>query len=321
MKKIISFLMAFFVFLPLTKAESNFSSAKTWAYQLENINLEELEKSDFDILVIDYSLDGTDEKAITKEEIQKLKDSGKTIIAYLSIGEAELVRFYWQTKWEKEIEKNRECIHRYYDWKKEKFTWENLCPYGKKGFIGAENPLKEGSYYIEYWQDSWWDIAIEPYLEKIIEADFDGIYLANVDSFDFWVDINRSSIRSSTNRMMNLVGKINNYLNEKNIDMILVAENGFKITRNCTKKNKARYLTWLDGVVLEDIFFEENYVSNFFNMVDIINLQKDGKKLLSVEYISTNKLADYLKRASKYNLEVLTYRANPNHLLGELIEQ
>jgi len=49
---------------------------------------------------MDYSKDGGDENAFTKFEIEALKSSfggDKIVISYISIGEAEDYRYYWET--------------------------------------------------------------------------------------------------------------------------------------------------------------------------------------------------------------------------------
>jgi cysteinyl-tRNA synthetase len=55
--------------------------------------------------VIDYSRDGSDEGRFTAAEISALRDGGeggRTVLAYLSVGEAESYRSYWDPAWESE---------------------------------------------------------------------------------------------------------------------------------------------------------------------------------------------------------------------------
>ncbi len=71
----------------------------SWAYWLQNIRLVELEGAPFDLVVIDYSRDGSSRGAFSASEIKALREEGKTVLAYLSIGEAEEYRFYWDKHW------------------------------------------------------------------------------------------------------------------------------------------------------------------------------------------------------------------------------
>ena len=41
------------------------ASVKTWGYQLQRVNTKAVAASDFDLMVIDYSKDGSDEQAFT----------------------------------------------------------------------------------------------------------------------------------------------------------------------------------------------------------------------------------------------------------------
>ena len=54
---------------------------------------------------MDHSRDGSDEERFTAEQISALEDSPggpKTILSYMSIGEAEDHRWYWQQSWDRD---------------------------------------------------------------------------------------------------------------------------------------------------------------------------------------------------------------------------
>ncbi|MFQ6033499.1 MAG: hypothetical protein ACE5KR_01400, partial [Candidatus Bipolaricaulia bacterium] len=73
---------------------------RSFLYQLQNADVEEIIRSGFKLVVMDYSKDGSDEERYSPEEIRQLRDHGITPLAYLSIGEAEDYRFYWQEAWD-----------------------------------------------------------------------------------------------------------------------------------------------------------------------------------------------------------------------------
>jgi uncharacterized protein (TIGR01370 family) len=77
--------------------------ARSWSYQLQNYNLRQLQASAADILVLDDSV-GIDSRGrrtpTTLNRLQKKPDgSRRFVLAYLSIGEAEDCRYYWQPEW------------------------------------------------------------------------------------------------------------------------------------------------------------------------------------------------------------------------------
>jgi uncharacterized protein (TIGR01370 family) len=119
--------------------EQQLSKIKNWAIQLQNADPNSIANSGFDLVVIDYSRDGSEEGEYSQEDIQKIKDGGVIPIAYLSIGEAEDYHFYWKEEWNK--------YHP--DW------------------LGKENPDWEGNYAVKYWKEEWNSI-IHSYLDKII---------------------------------------------------------------------------------------------------------------------------------------------------------
>jgi cysteinyl-tRNA synthetase len=72
------------------------ASAKSWGYQLQNVDPDIIAKSPYDMIVVDYSRDGTNELALSAAEVDKLKikpdGSRRIVLSYLSIGEAETYR-------------------------------------------------------------------------------------------------------------------------------------------------------------------------------------------------------------------------------------
>ena len=117
-----------------------------FAYQLQNVNIDKLKQSKYDLLVIDNEH--------TKEEIAKL--APKKVIAYISIGEAEDYRSYWKKTW-----------------KKSPPVW-----------LGKENKEWKGNYTVkQFWHEEWWT-AIQSMLDKIIAKGYAGIAMDKVDVFD-----------------------------------------------------------------------------------------------------------------------------------------
>ena len=69
------------------------TDVRTWAHRLQNADPHLIASSGFDLIIMGYSQDGTDENRYTKD-IEVIKKSGGIPIAYISIGEAEDYRFY-----------------------------------------------------------------------------------------------------------------------------------------------------------------------------------------------------------------------------------
>lgn len=160
---------------PVEPYESNSASVKTLVeaenflflidpgkFRTRNEYLEALQRSKYDLLIIDLFYENI---PLTNSELMQLKTKpqggSRLLIAYMSIGEAENYRDYWQQDWERKAP-----------------SW-----------LQAENPQWEGNYKVKYWDPQWQELLYgnaNAYLDKILEAGFDGVYLDIVDAFEYF---------------------------------------------------------------------------------------------------------------------------------------
>jgi len=125
--------------------------------------LNAIKGTNYDIVITDLFYGGT--QALTANEISslKVKANGGTrlVIAYMSIGEAENYRYYWQSGWAT----------------------------NPPSWLAEENPNWPGNYKVRYWLQTWQDIIYgneNSYLKKILDAGFDGVYLDVIDAFEYF---------------------------------------------------------------------------------------------------------------------------------------
>ncbi|MFX1293837.1 MAG: endo alpha-1,4 polygalactosaminidase [Promethearchaeota archaeon] len=121
--------------------------------------------TNYDLIIIDLFYE--DEK-LNSTEIASLKikanGGSRLIIAYMSIGEAEDYRYYWQTE------------------------WDTNPPF----WLAGENPDWPGNYKVRYWETDWQNIIYgneNSYLKKIMDAGFDGVYLDIIDAFEYFENL------------------------------------------------------------------------------------------------------------------------------------
>ncbi|MFA4853210.1 MAG: hypothetical protein WC599_11880, partial [Bacteroidales bacterium] len=77
MKKKYLFMFALCSVFPLVSLSQTQSlmNVKTWAYQLQNINISQIAAdTSFKLIVIDYSSDGTDTNKFTPQQIAQIKN-------------------------------------------------------------------------------------------------------------------------------------------------------------------------------------------------------------------------------------------------------
>lgn len=119
-------------------------------------------QTDYDLIILDLFVG---QAPLTADEVASLrvkKNGGRRLlIAYMSIGEAEDYRYYWQISWAMTAPK----------------------------WLGAENPNWAGNYKVRYWDLEWQAIIFgqkDAYLDRILDAGFDGVYLDIIDAFEYF---------------------------------------------------------------------------------------------------------------------------------------
>ena len=118
--------------------------------------------TNYDVLILDAFYDDT---ILTSAEVTALQAKGnggaRLVIAYMSIGEAEDYRFYWDPSYE----------------------------VGNPDWIYEENVDFPGNFKVDYSNADWQEIlfgSAEGYLDQIIDAGFDGVYLDLIDAYEYF---------------------------------------------------------------------------------------------------------------------------------------
>lgn len=142
---------------PTADVRRPWNAIHNWAYWLDNPDLKQLASTQYELVVTDYSADGSAQKAFSPKQIATLRSSTcqRRVVSYLSIGQAESYRGYWQPGWKK----------------------------GSPSWLDAPDPDWEGNYWVHYW-DPGWQQVIYHYIDQIIAAGFDGVYLDRIDAYE-----------------------------------------------------------------------------------------------------------------------------------------
>ncbi|WP_320174878.1 MJ1477/TM1410 family putative glycoside hydrolase [Maridesulfovibrio sp.] len=265
----------------------------SWAYQLQGPKIATLAESPYDLLVIDYSKDGSDKNRFSAKEISVLHKFNKTVLCYFSIGEAEDYRFYWQKEWKDNPPR----------------------------FLGEENPDWAGNFKVKYWREDWWEKGLRPYLDRIIEAGFDGVYLDIVDAYWFWHE-QGIDVRNTADDMVKLIKRIGDYTRTKaGKNFIICPQNGMGVFKDCSPEYKDVYFKTVDMVGLESLLF--NYYSEGdknYRLQLARELAGAGKTILDVEYIDKSQYADYLKQVKGLDFKLIPYGSTPDAALDGITD-
>jgi len=274
-------------------SRADLSGAGSWCIWLQAPDIDALADSPYDIVVIDYSYDGSAAGEFSSSDIQQLRDAGKTVLAYFSIGEAEDYRFYWKSSWQP----------------------------GSPAFIADENPDWPGNYAVKYWTSGWWSKALQPYLDRILAAGFDGVYLDRIDAYWWWYDVKGLSVRTCANRMVQLVDKIADYGRaQAGEGFIVCPQNCESLLDDAGASYRGVFVATIDAVGAESLFF--NYWSledQAYRLAKLADYDAAGKKILVVDYVDEADWQDFFDQVDASGLDMIGYPAAPDRLLDELV--
>ncbi len=240
-------------------------AAKSWYYHLDQIDVDVIAKSNADLIVMDYARDGG-KIPLTPADIKRLKrkpdGSPRFVVSYMSIGEAESYRFYWQEEWSKPGAK--------------KPDWHLM-----------ENCAWPRAHAVRFWHEGWKDIVIhgrDAYLKRITDAGFDGVYLDRVDIYERFVD-KRPSARDE---MIQFVTELAAKGRALKPGFFVIAQNAEDLL------SERRYRRVIDGLGKEDLLYGHNGTGERNPDKDIKwsqelmrKLQDDYKPVFAVEYLVT----------------------------------
>ncbi|RLE40107.1 hypothetical protein DRJ23_02555 [Candidatus Acetothermia bacterium] len=234
---------------------------KSWGYQLQDADPDTLAAAGFDLVVIDYSRDGSAAGRYTRAEIEEIANSGTIPIAYISIGEAEDYRFYWQE-----------------EWKTDPPAW-----------LGRGNPDWDGNYKVRYWDPGWKGIVYS-YLDKIISQGFAGLYLDIVDAFEYWSDPDNGepfhlSEKEAAQRMIRFVEEIAAYCRKVHPGFYIIPQNGERIL----DYDDGSFLNAISAIGIEDLFYDETEripaSAVEYRLGYLERIARAGRPVLVVDYV------------------------------------
>ncbi len=219
-------------------------AVKTWGYQLQGARPEFM-APELDLLVIDHARDASADDLLTPADVSAFRTRApappRIVLAYMSIGEAETYRPYWRKSWVAG-------------------AFSRLL---RPGWLGRENKEWRNNYSVRYWHPGWQRLIVRPtgsrldalgdrlmgaptaYLDQILEAGFDGVYLDRVDAFGAWEKTHKSAEAD----MATFVAAISAYAKARRPGFLVVAQNGEELLA------RANFLGAVDGIAKEDLVY------------------------------------------------------------------
>ena len=151
----------------------------------------------------------------------------KLVIAYIDIGQAEEWRTYWRPDWR----------------------------IGDPDWIIATDPDGwEGNYPVAYWSQEWREIWLgeESYLQILLEADFDGIYLDWVEAYsdENVIEAAEQEGVDPLIEMKRWVSDLAAFTRAQKPDFLVIAQNAAELAEHDD------YLAVIDAIAQEQVWFD-----------------------------------------------------------------
>lgn len=259
-----------------------------WCYLLQGrngtpLNPNTVTGADAQLAVMDYSADGTAGGEFTSDQIAAVKAPGKVVLAYMSIGEAESYRFYWNTAWT---------------------TKKGRLTSSAPAWLAKQDPDWPGNFKVRYWMPEWQQIifgddtntAAKSYVDRIIDAGFDGVYLDIIDAFEYFgPDSGKNPERPTAPAdMAAFVESIANYARTTRgkSDFIVVPQNGSNLVDEITTSQKSDYFAAIDAIGAEDTFFygplgmNNAWHPQKYTIQCLTQFSDASKPVLCIEYVN-----------------------------------
>lgn len=287
--------------MPTFETSSGPVSVENWGYQLQG-RKGRLKPKDFidtphDLLVIEASRDGSDAGRFTADDIARIQNASgeRTVVAaYISIGEAEEYRDYWQTDWTTTG------------------TARGRLTDAAPGWLGPLNPNWPESRKVRYWDEDWQDIVFNDAgtgrLDAIVASGADAAYLDIVDAYYFWGAEATARQREAgdpknekqaAKRMVDFIVEMTEHARETNPDFFVIPQSAPWIV-DALGKDQARRGAFLDAigaVAVEDLYFRGNKDEN-----NRLNPDEETIEILKRDYLDNGIpvfVVDYLNNRKK----------------------
>ena len=220
----------------------------------------------------------------------------------MSIGEAENYRWYWQKSWDANRNGKPDA--------------------GAPAWLGPSNPDWPGNYKVRYWDAGWQEI-VYAYVDKVLNAGYDGVYLDIVDAYQYWEPGGPGSPDHLTAEedMVEFVKDIAQYarVTKGHPDFQVFVQNAEELSTH------PDYVATVSGIGKEDLFYNGNRrqpaSETNWSVSHLDVFKAAGKPVLVTDYVTKRTKKDtfyekarthgYVPFATRRDLHVLPKYPGP----------
>ncbi|MFA9196979.1 MAG: MJ1477/TM1410 family putative glycoside hydrolase [Aliarcobacter sp.] len=261
----------------------------------------QLKQSGRDWIVLDAAFAGDTPWEQADLDTIRSGKAGRKVVAYLSIGEAEDYRSYWQSDWVSNGKRTAAAP-----------MW-----------LGIENPEWKGNYQVKYWNADWQKLVLAA-VDDAMARGFDGVYLDIVDGFetyeqgaDGYLDDRMNPETKQTYRrdMVDWVKAIAARARAKNSAALVIPQNGSQLVVD------KDFVEVISAQGIEDLFTNgkklqpASHTDEILGHLKILALAK--KPVLLIEYPRTPERQALSKKLAKQNSLIWLVTDRQLKTLGE----
>jgi cysteinyl-tRNA synthetase len=245
----------------------------------------QLKESGRDWIVLDAAFAGDTPWEQADLDTIRSGKAGRKVVAYLSIGEAEDYRPYWQSEWVSNGKRTATA----------------------PGWLGIENPNWKGNYQVKYWNADWQRLMLTA-IDDAMARGFDGVYLDIVDGFetyeqgaDGYLDdrINPETKQTYRRDMVDWVKAIAARARAKNPAALVIPQNGSQLVA------QKDFVEVISAQGIEDLFTDGNKLQPTSHTDEILShlktLASTKRPVLLIEYPKTPERQALSKKLAKEN--------------------
>jgi len=246
----------------------NWVDVNDWFYQLQVSDFELLANSKYDLLVIDGDPPSHD---LNRNVVERMKcggDGEKFLVSYLSVGQAENYRDYWQPDW----------------------------GVGNPTWIAYADEFWIGDYFVRYWDEQWQQILFSR-VDAMVDKGFDALYLDVIDAYAFF-ESERATAREDMRLLIAAIAQ-RARTRSNNPDFGIFVQNAEELIEQVpqwaeplTGIGKEEPFYWAMDTIVEDgqRFWNDHYLSQWVAA---------GKLVINVDYVTNPAFIDEVYSASR----------------------
>jgi cysteinyl-tRNA synthetase len=203
-----------------SEEEPNWAGVENFLYQLQRADPDRIGETAFDLVVVTLATAGS-----SPEVIPALKESPggpKLILCYMSIGQSENYRWYWNPDWES----------------------------NPPSWLDIPDGVWAGDHWVRYWDPEWQKIIYGKsgsYLDQILALGFDGVYLDRVDAYWYYQDQGRET---AAREMVDFILDFTNYARQRHPGFGIFPQNAEELGIRFPD-----YLQAMTGIGVEDLYY------------------------------------------------------------------